>query len=211
MSRGRVETNCLICQRLTPTLHQQHVVSTRQLYLRSRSGSWDSATSLLRTAGLDSMDSPIPQEWSAFRRKNALSIRPRSTSAFQPTSGGSMMSWRIRASPSSRPNNETHAGRIGLSRATGRPRFVITISRPVSATSSISPRHFILNSVADIVRSPALRFVPIRRHVQSLQGLTDTLTRAPIVNAAPTSAQTQSPPVLRQPSPAPTVPLTLTT
>ena len=45
-------------------------------------------------------------------------------------------------------------GRVGLSRATGRPRFVITISRPVSATSSISHKLFALNSVAVIVHSP---------------------------------------------------------
>ena len=53
----------------------------------------------------------------------------------------------------SRPNHDPGAGRTGTSRATGRPRFVITISLPVSATSSISPKHFALNSVAVIGRA----------------------------------------------------------
>ena len=44
--------------------------------------------------------------------------------------------------------------RYGTNRATGFPRFVITISLPVSATSSINAKHFALNSVADIVHSP---------------------------------------------------------
>ena len=57
----------------------------------------------------------------------------------------------------SRPNQVPSEGRNGTSRATGRPRFVITSSRPVSATSSINPKHFALNSVADIVHSPAAR------------------------------------------------------
>ena len=50
------------------------------------------------------------------------------------------------------PKSEFGRFRYGTNRATGFPRFVITISRPDSATSSISPKHFAVNSVADIVR-----------------------------------------------------------
>ena len=56
--------------------------------------------------------------------------------------------------PLSRPNHGPSEGRSGRSRATGFPLFVITIYRPVAATSSINPKHCALNSVAAIVHSP---------------------------------------------------------
>src|SRR5262249_54171168 len=42
----------------------------------------------------------------------------------------------------------------GLTTATGRPRLVTVIVSPLDSSSSIKPRHFALNSVADTYRVP---------------------------------------------------------
>ena len=66
---------------------------------------------------------------------------------------GSSRSPRLSIFPRSAPNIVFGRFRYGTNRATGFPRFVITISIPVSNTSSINPKHLARNSVADIVRS----------------------------------------------------------
>ena len=67
------------------------------------------------------------------------------------------MSPRLSIRPRSMPNRLLGLRQYGTNRATGFPRFVITISRPVSATSSINPKHLALNSVTRVNRAPLAR------------------------------------------------------